>query len=114
MGKTMTIEKNMEEDDFTFDLESLDDLQASNSAFLKKRIIFWLFRWLIGFSIIGGVVHYKPSLFWLWWVGLAVFILIPIMAIVSAVLLRKKSTAIRLRAEKIRDDVDCNEERDYS
>ena len=39
------------------------------SAFLRRRLLLWALRWLIGFSGIFLVTHFYPGLAWLWWAG---------------------------------------------
>jgi hypothetical protein len=104
----------MKEKEFEFDFEELDALEESNKGFVKKRMIFWFIRWVIGFSIIGVVVHYKPSLSWLWWGGLAICLVTPLMVISSTLFLKKKSISIKDKVQDIQKEIRLDAESDNS
>jgi hypothetical protein len=48
----------------------MDDLlDALWARWIRLRLMAWLVRWVLGFATIALVVHWKPSLWWLWLVG---------------------------------------------
>lgn len=49
----------------------LSELRAETRRYVKRRIVTWAARWLIGFAIIGAVTWVYDGLGWLWWAGVA-------------------------------------------
>lgn len=71
-------------------IEELFQIQESSNKFIKKRLILWVIRWVIGFSIIGVVVHYNENLAWLWWVGIGFALITPILSFFTQKYVNKK------------------------
>ncbi|MYM64887.1 hypothetical protein [Pseudomaricurvus sp. HS19] len=64
-------------------LEELSDIKEEHKGFLRRRIILWVVRWIIGFAIVAVVVRHYPNLFWLWYVAGAIFLVTPITALLA-------------------------------
>lgn len=54
------------------DTSELVSLSAGLTQSLQRRLVMWAVRWLIGFGIVAAVVHFWPSVAWLWWAAAAV------------------------------------------
>jgi hypothetical protein len=50
----------------------LDELREALAGSVRRRLILWAVRWLLGFAAIAVVVHFYPALSWLFWAGAAV------------------------------------------
>lgn len=51
------------------EIAELSHLRKSAEASIKRALIFWTLRWLIGFSVIAIITYYMPSARWLWYLG---------------------------------------------
>jgi len=58
------------EEEFSFSREPLDFARQDLDTSLKKRLIMWAIRWIIGFVIIWLITAYYPQASWLWLVGI--------------------------------------------
>ncbi len=53
------------------DTSELASMSAGLTQSLQRRLVMWAVRWLIGFGIVAAVVHFWPSVSWLWWAAAA-------------------------------------------
>lgn len=70
--------------------EELDEIEQSTKTLITRSLIFWVMRWAIGFSIIGIIVYYNNNLSWLWWLGIAIALITPVVSLFTKVILGKK------------------------
>lgn len=76
--------------DFSENREELQSLRRGWSAFAGRRLVLWLIRWTIGFTLIGLVAALCPEMSWLWWVGIGFAILTPFTAMACQWLVSRK------------------------
>jgi hypothetical protein len=50
----------------------LDEMREALAGSARRRLLLWAVRWLLGFAAIAVVVHFYPTLTWLFWAGAAV------------------------------------------
>ena len=60
-----------------------DALSASFDRDVKRALILWIVRWVIGFLLIWFITGVSGGLGWLWWVGIGFAMLIPVTAMAS-------------------------------
>lgn len=53
------------------DTSELVSMSAGLTQSLQRRLVMWAVRWLIGFGTVAAVVHFWPSVSWLWWAAAA-------------------------------------------
>lgn len=76
------------------------ELEALTTEFfpsLKRAIVLWLLRWIIGFGVIAFVVTLWPSFAWLWWAGAAVAGLSLFSMLFMRAVLRRKTATVHQR-----------------
>jgi hypothetical protein len=54
------------------DRSELDEMREALAGSVRRRLILWAVRWVLGFAAIAIVVHFYPTLTWLFWAGAAV------------------------------------------
>jgi ABC-type transport system involved in Fe-S cluster assembly fused permease/ATPase subunit len=55
--------------------DELDEIEFSWNNFIKRRLILWLIRQALSFTIVGVITYFKPSWSWLWWVAIAIAVI---------------------------------------
>lgn len=98
--------------------EQIAELEAHAAGFapsLKRGLIMWAIRWLIGFGLIALAVKIWPSITWLWWVGAAVAGVSLLSMLVMQWVLQRKAISIRKQLgelDRIVEDLEREAERD--
>jgi hypothetical protein len=78
--------------DLSADAAELSELAGSLAGSIRRRLILWVVRWVLGFTAIAVAVQWRQSLSWLWWVG-------AIVAFISLVMLITLHAVSRRRVE---------------
>lgn len=92
-----------EGDDFH---EELDDIRQEAGRFLGRRMLLWLVRWIIGFGAIAAIVHYQPRLQWLWWVGVGVALVTPLLSWLTRMSIDRQLTQADEKFRELRDTLE--------
>lgn len=50
----------------------LDEMREAMAGSVKRRLVLWAVRWVLGFAALAVVVHFYPKLTWLLWAGAVV------------------------------------------
>jgi membrane protein YdbS with pleckstrin-like domain len=50
----------------------LDEMREALAGSVRRRLILWAVRWVLGFAAIAALVHFYPTFTWLFWAGAAV------------------------------------------
>lgn len=77
---------------------------------LRKQLINWTVRWIIGFILVGVVFYLTPNSGWLWWVAVIVAALSLLSILTLAVLTRRKLDATRAKLSAADEFAKCLEE----
>jgi hypothetical protein len=56
-------------DDMSADAAELSEFADSLAASIRRRLLLWVARWVLGFGAIALAVRWRPTLSWLWWTG---------------------------------------------
>jgi len=54
------------------DRSELDEMRKTLAGSVRRRLILWAVRWVLGFAAIAAVVHFYPTHSWLFWAGAVV------------------------------------------
>ena len=76
-------------------------MSAGLSQSLKRRLVLWTVRWLIGFAIVAAVVHFWPSASWLWWASAAIAALSLVSLVTMHFVVQRRLGAVQVRAAEV-------------
>lgn len=68
----------------------LHEDESDARILVRRQLIFWVVRWIIGFALIGVVFYLTPGSGWLWWVAAALAALTLAYILGVAVLTRRR------------------------
>ncbi len=91
------------------DYTELEEIELQSSTFLKKRLLFWAIRWIIGFSIIGAITYKFPQHYWLWWAGLTLAGLSLGFLVLGGYFLNRKISSVQSKIENLEKLIDEDE-----
>ena len=77
--------------------DELDTEQYSWNGFIKTRLMRWLVRQIISFTIISIFTYFWPELYWLWWVGIGIAALSLAALVVGNFVIQRKIRQARQR-----------------
>ncbi len=96
----------MAEDPNTDTIENeLKSLESSFDVSIKRKLLLWVVRWIIGFAIIAVVTSYFPGVSWLWYVGIAIAIISLIAIFAAKSILSRRFRIARSTIESLQREI---------
>ena len=78
----------------------LHAISANVTQAVRRRLILWAIRWLIGFGAIAILTHFWSASSWLWWVGGAVAALSLGATLIMHFIMQRKIAAVRTKIDE--------------
>lgn len=79
--------------------QEIDAAAATLMKSIKRRLVLWAIRWVIGFGLIALAVRFWPNLGWLWWVGAAVASLSLVVMVAMHFFVQRRMAEVKARLE---------------
>lgn len=81
------------------DKPDLDTASTSLAQTVTRRLVLWVIRWVIGFTVIAVAVSFWPALSWLWWGGGAFAALSLAVTLAIHFLMQRKILAVQEKTD---------------